>query len=125
MRGEILVGPERRRRWSGEEKRRIVGEADADGAIVSEVARRHDITRQHIYQWRRELRDRGEWPSSVPSFVAVELAGDCRNDGDAPDPREPAGGLFELVLRSSRYIRIHGAFDDDLLARLIRLGEAT
>ncbi len=44
MRGEILIGPERWRRWSGEEKRRIVGESDADGATVSEVAHRHDIT---------------------------------------------------------------------------------
>jgi transposase len=35
-------------------------EAAANGAPVADVARRHDITRQHIYQWRRELRDKGQ-----------------------------------------------------------------
>jgi len=57
MRQEILSGVERRRRWSDAEKLRIVKEAAVDGALVADVARRHAITRQHIYQWRRELRD--------------------------------------------------------------------
>lgn len=57
MRAEILVGPERRRRWSVGEKLRIVREAFAPGAHVSDVARRRDVSRGQIYQWRAELRD--------------------------------------------------------------------
>src|SRR5512134_1394853 len=58
MRAEILVGPERRRRWSVAEKFRIIREAFAPGARVSDVARRRDVSRGQIYQWRAELRDR-------------------------------------------------------------------
>jgi transposase len=52
---ELISGPERRRRWSEEEKRAIVAEAFAPGASVSAVARRADIGTGQIYRWRREL----------------------------------------------------------------------
>jgi len=49
----VLTGPERRRRFSLEEKRRLVGAAFAPGAVVSEVARRADVCASLIYRWRR------------------------------------------------------------------------
>ena len=52
MRAEILVGRERRRRWSTNDKLRIVREAFAPGARVALVARRRDVSRSQIYQWR-------------------------------------------------------------------------
>jgi transposase len=52
---EVISGPERRRRWSEEEKRAIVAEAFAPGASVSTVARRMDVVPGQIYRWRREL----------------------------------------------------------------------
>jgi transposase len=52
---EVMSGPERRRRWSEEQKRAIVAEAFAPGASVCEVARRVDVVRGQIYRWRREL----------------------------------------------------------------------
>lgn len=51
----ILTGPERRRRFSVEQKQAIVGAAFAPGAVVSEVARRADVCTSLIYRWRREL----------------------------------------------------------------------
>jgi len=56
MRQEVLIGNERRRRWSDTQKLSIVKEVGLDGATVADIARRHDLTRQHIYQWRVELR---------------------------------------------------------------------
>ena len=44
MKVEVLSGPERHRRWSVEEKARIVGETMAAGIQVSEVARRHGVS---------------------------------------------------------------------------------
>ena len=41
--GEVLVGPERRRRWSVEEKLGILSEAMAPGALVSAVCRRYGV----------------------------------------------------------------------------------
>jgi transposase-like protein len=87
MRQEILSGPERRRRWSVDEKVRILAEAEVEGSRVADIARRHDITRQHVYQWRRELRGKGLLSLAPPVFLPVELASEipCRNrdDGDA------------------------------------------
>ncbi|NSY40748.1 transposase, partial [Leisingera sp. ANG59] len=48
MRGEIL-GLERRRRWSDDEKLAIVLSVGENGATVSQVAQRHEIRRQQIY----------------------------------------------------------------------------
>jgi transposase len=50
---EVLTGPARRRRWSAEEKARIVEESLAPGARVSEVARRWQVCSQQVFGWRR------------------------------------------------------------------------
>ena len=47
MKAEILAGPERRRRWSEEEKVRVVAEATMPGAQLAEIARRHGVSRLH------------------------------------------------------------------------------
>jgi transposase len=53
---DIRVGVGRRRRWTDEAKGRIVAESYAPGAVVSEVARRHDISPQHLFVWRKAAR---------------------------------------------------------------------
>jgi transposase len=50
---EVLTGPARRRRWSAEEKARIVEETLVPGARVSEVARRWQVCSQQVFGWRR------------------------------------------------------------------------
>ncbi len=52
MRGEVL-GVERRRNWGDEEKLAIVSAVGVGGATVTQVAQRHDVTRQQIYAWPR------------------------------------------------------------------------
>ncbi|WP_262313450.1 transposase [Acidiphilium sp. AL] len=46
---EIITGIERRRRWRDEDKLRIVVEAEAPGAVFALVARRHEISRGHVW----------------------------------------------------------------------------
>jgi transposase len=53
---EVLTGPGRRRRWSAEDKTRIVAETLAPGARVSEVARRWQLSSQQVFGWRRAAR---------------------------------------------------------------------
>jgi transposase len=53
---DIRVGVGRRRRWSAETKGRIVAESYAPGAVVSDVARRHDMSPQHLFGWRKAAR---------------------------------------------------------------------
>jgi transposase len=56
QRVEIITGAGRRRRFSRDTKARIVLESRAPGAVISEVARRHGLTPQQLFAWRRELR---------------------------------------------------------------------
>jgi transposase len=73
---EIRTGVGRRRRWSEEEKGRIVAASYAPGAVVSEVARRHEISPQHLFGWRKAARNgRLVLPSDGAAiFVPVVLA---------------------------------------------------
>lgn len=70
---DIRVGVGRRRRWSVEAKGRIVAESYAPGAVVSEVARRHDMSPQHLFGWRKAARAGLLTLSAdeVPMFVPV------------------------------------------------------
>ncbi len=53
---ELITGTGRRRRWSSEDKARIVVESLEPGVSVSEVARRHGLSPQQLFAWRREAR---------------------------------------------------------------------
>ena len=54
---EIITGHERRRRWSTEEKLRIVAESEDPGACVKAVAIRHDVYPSLVFNWRRQVRE--------------------------------------------------------------------
>jgi len=123
MRQEVLSGVERRRRWSDAEKLRIILEAGAEGSVVSDVARRHDITRQHIYQWLRELRDKVQLSNKQSSFIPVELTGN-EEARDIVGPVDDRGvHHVEIVLRNGRCLRITADVPDNVLRRLMRVGE--
>jgi transposase len=53
---EVFTGTGRRRRWSAEEKARIIAESYADGDSVCAVARRHGLSPQLLFAWRRHAR---------------------------------------------------------------------
>jgi transposase len=53
---EVRTGVGRRRRWTEEQKGRIVAESYRAGAVVSEVARRYEISPQHLFAWRKAAR---------------------------------------------------------------------
>ena len=78
---DIRSGVGRRRRWSDEEKGRIVAESCAPGAVVSEVARRHELNPQHLFAWRKAARDgrltlpADEGATFVPVMMVTPKAG--------------------------------------------------
>lgn len=124
MRQEVLIGVARRRRWSDEQKLRVLSEVGIDGASVSDVARRHDITRQHIYQWRGEMRRKCEASRKDATFLPVHLTGS--GDGPEDKPEDPDAGApgVEIGLRNGRTIRTAADLPEPLLTRLIRIAEA-
>ena len=54
---EIITGRERRRRWSTQEKLRIVAETEEGGVHIGEVAARHDVYPSLLSTWRRQVRE--------------------------------------------------------------------
>lgn len=120
MRGEVL-GIERRRRWSDDEKLAIVSSAGVDGVTVTQVAQRHDVSRQQIYAWRHELKKKGLWS---PDQGVVFLPLDLPSVGDmAPEPEPVRPVPVELRLSGGRCLRFDSAMDGAALTRLIRAVE--
>jgi transposase len=91
---EVLTGAGGRRRWSADDKARIVEETLAPGATVSEVARRHDIRPQQLFGWRREMRIAD--PEPPPSFVPAVVEEPERVDRARPRSARTGRGDIEL-----------------------------
>jgi transposase len=119
MRQEVLVGVERRRRWFDEQKLSILNEVGLDGATVADVARRHEVTRQHIYQWRTELRRKNLLSGDADvTFFPVEA-----HVQGSSTVRPSQGGSAEILLRNGRRLcYIEGLPEGDLV-HLIRVVE--
>jgi transposase len=54
---EVFTGAGRRRAWSDEDKARVVAEIEASGDTVSAVARRHGLSPQQLFGWRRQVKE--------------------------------------------------------------------
>ena len=120
MRGEIL-GVERRRFWRDEDKLEIVMSVGVGGTTVTQVAQRHEITRQQIYAWRHELKKKGLWspdagalfyPLDIPVASGVPVA------PPAAEVRPPI--VVELRLRGGRSLHFDSTIDPTALSVLIR-----
>ena len=84
MRGEIL-GVERRRRWNDDDKISIVGSVGVNGATVTQVAQRHDVTRQQIYAWRHYLKKKGLWSPGCGAPKFDKICRDLARLGRLPE----------------------------------------
>ena len=83
---EVITGRERRRRWSVEDKLRIVAEAEEPGARVCDVAARHGVCESLVFTWRRQAREGVLVAPETPVFVPVRVL-----DGSMP-VAPPEGG---------------------------------
>ena len=81
---EILTGPGRRRRWSAEDKARIIAETLVAGSRVSEVARRWQLSPQQVFGWRRAAR---------LAMTTATTGGSIASDAPAPWDRSGDSGL--------------------------------
>ena len=131
---EIITGPERRRRWSDEEKLQLVSEACQPGNSVSQVARQRGINASQLFAWRRQalakglITDNRSAPSAAPAlaFSPVEIAEEPATPDSGEEVR-PArrrkatrtSGTIEIDLKNGDRVRVEGCTDAGLVARII------
>jgi transposase len=131
---EVITGPERRRRWSDEEKLQLVEEACRPGMSVSLVARQRGINASQLFAWRRQALANGRVvdnraePGAARglTFTPVEVATDpamADVGGQAQPARRRRGtkasGAIEVELKSGDRVRIEGCADASLVARIL------
>ena len=105
---EIITGRERRRRWSIEDKLRLVAETHEPGSGVRSVAVRHGVCESLLFTWRRQVNDGVLVAPEMPMFMPVQMLGAA---GTAPglshpeprpippsSPVRPHPGLIEIEL---------------------------
>jgi len=106
----VLTGPERRRRWSEDERHRIVAEAFAPGACVAQVARDHDISTGLIYTWRRRLRQ----DLADQGFVEAAM------EAEPIEEAAPSGEVIVVEMTGSGRIRICGSASPLLVSAVLK-----
>jgi transposase-like protein len=125
----VVARTERRRQFSEEAKRRIVGEASRPGGSMSEVARRYGIDLRLLFRWRRAL---GLEPTTEPAtFLPVQIADDggtvveprAAADLPAPGPAtiilERVAAGIEIELIGGRRVRFDRDVDPETMKRVV------
>lgn len=124
---EVITSVERRRRWSREEKERLVAESFEPGVTVSEVARAAGIHVSQLFRWRKQLCERVE-PGPTPQLLPVEIVPQAppspmATDGTAAIParRRRKSGIIEIELGNGRWVRVDRDVDTEVLRRILDL----
>lgn len=104
-----------RRRWSSEEKHRIVAEALSAPRNVSGAARRHGVSPAQVFTWCRLARA-GKLPTvGVAGFAPLLIAPETRGLGGW----SATGGAMEIELSGGRRVRVDASVDATALRRVL------
>jgi transposase len=124
---EVITGTGRRRRFSDDDKARIIGETLAPGAVISDIARRHGLSPQQLFTWRREAR-RGRVMSAAetaPTFVPAVIGEPERKEAGKATKRggrrrgRQSNGIIEVEIDGAT-VRVGGGADVKTVAAVIR-----
>ncbi|MDX1425120.1 MAG: transposase [Kiloniellales bacterium] len=124
---EVITGVARRRRWSVEEKRRIVAESLTSGFSVSAVAQRHGLRPNQLFQWRKLAREGAFGLSGDPvaSFAPVHLVSGSAAGGwpqaasAQTGPAGVSGSPVEIILANGCRLRVAADIEASALHRLV------
>jgi transposase len=123
---EVFTGAGRRRTWSDEDKERVVAEIAASGDSVSGVARRHGLSPQQLFGWRRQFRETQAVVSrDEPRFVpAVVDPAPCDTTGLRQRKThrhrdEPLAGTIEVAI-DGVMVRIGPGAPAETIAAVLR-----
>jgi transposase len=128
---EVITGQRRRRRWTAQEKARIVAESFEEGANISVVARRNGVVRGLLTVWRHKVAAAAG--VNAPGFVPVLIASEgspataCEPGRVAPaqtrlrEMASPPGqfrGVIEIEVSGAR-VRVEPGVDSTTLSTVL------
>src|SRR5258708_25224633 len=114
---EVITSVERRRRWSREEKLRIVAESAQPSRTTSQVARDHGIAPGQLFIWRRQFLSQALASSAGEhDFVPVEIAHEASAAGARTAPKA-GGGPIEIRLANGGVIGLGSGVQGQALPR--------
>ncbi|WP_371747172.1 transposase [Acuticoccus sp. I52.16.1] len=122
-----MVETGRRRRWSDDDKLKIVLESLAGPRLVSATARRHGISRSLLVTWRRAFRVEPPRSEKTPTFVpAIIEPAPPEPERQPTEPRTEAPATIsrmEIILTCGRRIVVSADVDGKALARVVAVLE--
>ncbi len=123
-----VVSTGARRRWTLEEKQRIVTESYGGPRLMSVTARRNGLSTSQLFTWRRLARDGKLSGDGAPALVPVEItstASPISSDEPQPVSSPPAqrarAGIIEIELGGGCRVRVDRDVDTDALQRVLEL----
>ena len=93
---EVFTGAGRRRNWSPEDKAAIIAESYVAGETVCAVARRHGLTPQQLFTWRRLAG--GTRTAEAPAFVPAVAEMPAPTAAKRSRPRRSSASSIELEI---------------------------
>jgi transposase len=103
---EIITGRERRRRWSVEDKLRIVAATYEPGACVRQVAASNDVFPGLVFTWRRQVREGTLARPAAPMFLPVRAAAPLPAAGPYRNANSRGAGQIEIELKDGSRVRV-------------------
>jgi transposase len=116
-----VVETGRRRRWSDEEKLRIVLESLETPRAISSTARRHGISRSLLMTWRRAFRPEPIGPDVQPTGFVRAMVATAAPVAAEPDAR--ANGRMVIEIGKDRRVIVDAGVDAAALARVLAILE--
>jgi transposase len=123
---EVFTGSGRRRTWTAAHKARILAESYESGDDVSTVARRHGLTPQQLFGWRRDAQGRAARRKS-DNLDGVTFAPVLVDSGvphaHTPPPCVITAGTIEIALGAA-VVRVSPGTDVATLTKVLRAVKA-
>jgi len=121
-----VLGAERRRRWSDDEKVRLVEETLQAGETVCGVARRHGVAHSLLFTWRRQARQGRLGGDAGAALVPVEITAgpipvSTSESQPASSPQRAKIGIIEIELGEGCRVRVDRDVDVEALQRVLEL----
>jgi transposase len=117
---EVITGQRRRRRWTAQEKARIVAESFEEGANISEVARRNGVVRGLLTVWRHKVAVAAAAGVNATGFVPVRI-GSEGSPAMACEPGRVAGANTKLQEMASPPAELRGMIEIEVSGARIRV----